>query len=795
MGTNRFESFKPIEFDLPIFKPDFRAIEQNLAGLQNEYDTGIDEINNRTFKNLEADDPRAQQKRIEQQQLIEGLTDTYAQDIGAGRAALSQTQRDIAADYNPGGEAYSMQKNLDAFQTWDKEQGELVKKGTISTESHELARKKVLADFKKIGGTKEGQYGYNTISTLDINAYVNRWDTADKIGKDWSATIFENYSPEEGEKASVWLGSDGFINTKNERIRKTVQKDMMEGILRGMFDDDKLMGYENQIDMLRNGQTADHSEWTFEDPDTGELKWDLTNPFVKTAWDVTKKRTIHEHSIKRGKTRDPLYVAQQKRGWKKQDELEERTQESAVTHTSSGNVNTHPVTNRADNKKRIRTANDTINRLEQNLEDAKAKGSNASPAQIQQIRRELADAVSTRDNYAKTEERAIAEIAPDVAKYDDQIDTNINFLMQATGKTADEIKDIMAAVKNEEKKNSGFFGNFDLETTLAKAMEVEGNDAVQALRVYGAMNSKEQYLASKDDQFADWYANNDDADNTAPVQVGVRTINELGSKGTETLHNTPIGAANAAVKGLPNNLMFSDPNGVATYLSGDDFKTKIEASTQFKGATFYWDQASYSQYQKFSTLDENGNDVQTKRGIVSVKYKPKDSQTTKIYTIYNHLDNESSISGLIEKDLREFSGPTATEYLNNADAQFTDAGASFKIAGDSGQGGKVAVKTTRKKGQHTVGTNYITWEPVTVAGANTEYSVNTPTTDNVRFDRKEDAIVYIDAYNSMVWDIGKDASYYKDGKSYVENNPLAKELIDSGVYKQADIIKLYNLHK
>lgn len=743
MGISRFESFKPVDFNLPIFTPDFQGLEANLANLQTEYDTGLKSINEKTFKNLEGDAAKAQELRMAQNKMIDDITAAYEQNVGSGRSAMSEGVRDITRDYSPGGHRYAINKQVETFNAWDKEQNDLVAKNVITAEQHKLARQKVLDDFGKIGGTTLQGYGdYNNISTLDINKYTDTWKVLEEGAKDWKPKFRETGS-------AYYNPQTGFIHTKDAYTRKTVRDEMLKGVLDKAFGDDDLMNYLTQIDELR-GEKIDYSELFVQDKDGNKVP-NMMNPLMRMAQDVVNKHTIDDESVKRDQKRDSFWVQQQ--GWARDDAKEEEAMAyNAAQHAGiGGKVDTNPIKGDADIAARIKFSTDKIAEIQNALKNATTTG--LTEYQIKQYRDQLDQQLSSKANYERMQKEVIAQVAPKVVEFEGYKTRYINDLKKLDPSITDEKLNAAMASVDAKWRNSGFlgFGNIDKNAALVEALGLKNNpNAMEhVIALYGIQKNIQDEMDRTEKGRAALYAQKSAGNDRSEYYITTSGKETKGSVNDGTLSPTHLGSANSAISGLPANLMFTDPSlGGAVGVDGATMRTKIEKqlkSTFGTASKIEFDKAKITDYARNSYIGSDGQKVSKRTGIVSIPYTDPDGNK-KEYFINIDLANPSAgtIHALVEKDIQR--SPEGRKYMEKAIAEESDPGAAFNYMKDHDVNyAEVIVKSADGKPLATAKINKIKSQ-----GVSDNWKVELPGMGTQIYTSEGDAQIEVDAYYKMI---------------------------------------------
>ncbi len=779
MPISRFEKFAPVDFNLPIFTPDFQGLEANLVNLQTEYDSGLKSINEKTFKNLQGDAAKSQDLRLAQNKMIDDITSAYEQNVGSGRSALSSGIQDITRDYSPGGQRYSINKQVETFNAWDKEQNDLVAKNVITAEQHKLARQKVLDDFGKIGGTTMQGYGdYNNISTLDINKYTDTWKVLEEGAKDWKPKFRETGS-------AYYNPKTGFIHTKDEFTRKTVRDEMLKGVLDKAFGDDDLMNYLSQIDELR-GDKIDYSELYVQGKD-GKPVPNMMNPLMRMAQDVVNKHTIDDESVKRDQNRDSFWVQQQ--GWARADAKEEEAMAyNAAQHAGiGGKVDTHPITGDKNMTDRIKFSTDKIAEIQNALKNATTTG--LTEYQIKQYKDQLDQHLTTKANYERMQEEVINQVSPQVPYLRTFENKYKNELKQLDPSITDEkLNNAMASVEAAYAK-SGMFGGwtFDHNKALAEALGISKNPKANSIvsSLYGIQKNIQDEMDRTEKGRAALYAQKSAGNDRSEYYITTSGKETKGSQTEGTLSPTHLGSANQAISGLPANLMFTDPSlGGSVGVDGDKMKTAIEAqlkSTFGTASKIEFDKSKITDYSRTSYIGSDGQKVSKRTGIVSIPYTDPDGNK-KEYFVNVDLANPSAgtVHALVEKDIQR--SPEGRKYIEKAIAEESDPGATFNYMKDHNVNyGEVVVRSYDGKPLATAKINKIQSQ-----GVSDNWKVELPGMGTQVYTSEGDAQIEVDAYYKMIHNLSADIDNNTDFESQRLRDAGADEATITNLYKIAN---------
>jgi len=229
MGTSRYTNYQPVNWDIPIWSPDWKQVDNLLTNKEQGYqlaqaalDAPIDS------SNLGTDPMVREQLRLNREQAQADLAKTYAQTNGlqAGNKALQSYIQQINKEKQPGGVEYQLMQNkanITAYQEKiDKAEG-------WSPEQKQQWLSMNLSDYK--GAVYEGEL--KGFSGQDISKFINDSLYAQKYLEKMKPSTEEGYviDTETGQQLTVggkaiYSGGDGYYywdKMKNERLSTQAQ--------------------------------------------------------------------------------------------------------------------------------------------------------------------------------------------------------------------------------------------------------------------------------------------------------------------------------------------------------------------------------------------------------------------------------------------------------------------------------------------------------------------------------------------------------------------------------------------
>lgn len=225
----------PIELMANVIKNVDNELEQKEAAIYSLADQLKAEA-------LKVDEPRLREIISGYHNRIDDLSNQLQENPLEFRRKTSDIRnlgREIAKDWNQGGEVFAIQENKRMYDDYVKRHLERVKatKGYVTQDDVNYARQFFLDNFGKMGGTSYQQGAYNTIPLEDLNAFVNLEDLSEERGK--------GYLADAAELLNAY--SDGrYMYTSVDKKEQVKFNDILQGVTSAMYNDKELMDYYNQ---------------------------------------------------------------------------------------------------------------------------------------------------------------------------------------------------------------------------------------------------------------------------------------------------------------------------------------------------------------------------------------------------------------------------------------------------------------------------------------------------------------------------------------------------------------------
>lgn len=180
MGTSRYTNYQPVNWDIPIWSPDWKQVDNLLTNQEQGYQLAQAALNAPIDSSNLATDPMVrEQLRLNRQQAEADLAKTYAQPNGlhAGNQALQSYLRQIQQEKQPGGVEYQLLKNKTDIEALQKQ---TEAKESWSPEKKQAWLQDNLSTYK--GAVSEGEL--KGFSGKELSKYVDGITKADKIAKE-----------------------------------------------------------------------------------------------------------------------------------------------------------------------------------------------------------------------------------------------------------------------------------------------------------------------------------------------------------------------------------------------------------------------------------------------------------------------------------------------------------------------------------------------------------------------------------------------------------------------------------
>lgn len=229
MGTSRYTDYKSVNWDIPIWSPDWKQVDNLLTNKEQGYQLAQAALNAPIdSSNLGTDPMVREQLRLNREQAQADLAKTYAQPNGlqAGNKALQSYLQQIGREKQPGGVEYQLMQNKADIA---KFQEEINKKEGWSPGQKQQWLSMNLADYK--GAVYEGEL--KGFQGQDLSKFINDSLYAQKYLEKMKPSTEEGYviNTETGQQLTVggkaiYSGGDGYYywdKMKHDRLSTQAQ--------------------------------------------------------------------------------------------------------------------------------------------------------------------------------------------------------------------------------------------------------------------------------------------------------------------------------------------------------------------------------------------------------------------------------------------------------------------------------------------------------------------------------------------------------------------------------------------
>lgn len=168
MGTTRYTNYAPVNWDIPIWSPDWKQVDNLLTNQEQGYQLAQAALNAPIdSSNLATDPMTRKQLRLNRQQAEADLATTYAQvGTNKGNKALQSYLQQIGREKQPGGVEYQlMQNKADIAKSMDD-----IEKSNLPDTYKQIKKQEVISRYKGAVSTGElnGAPATNLIGYQDI---------------------------------------------------------------------------------------------------------------------------------------------------------------------------------------------------------------------------------------------------------------------------------------------------------------------------------------------------------------------------------------------------------------------------------------------------------------------------------------------------------------------------------------------------------------------------------------------------------------------------------------------------
>jgi hypothetical protein len=253
LGINRYSNFNPVDYsDIPIFQPDFNALDSMLANQQSLYDKGMEASELPIDAYGEIDKERASQIRLDRDKMATSVADIYAtKGISAGNKAMKLLEKTVKNDYlDPNSHVYNIQENAKNIRT----QLEKIDAWETSSDMKKNMMDMTINEWK--GSVKEDG-SINTFTPEQLSEYVDPAEAAINYAKEIKPTELESIT---GLKGISYNGNE-FIYYDEEGKKTISSNDVAKRILPFLKNNPKINAFLTQkitLDKYSQGVTKNN---------------------------------------------------------------------------------------------------------------------------------------------------------------------------------------------------------------------------------------------------------------------------------------------------------------------------------------------------------------------------------------------------------------------------------------------------------------------------------------------------------------------------------------------------------
>ena len=243
MGTSRYTNYGSVNWDIPIWSPDWKQVDSLLTGQEQGYQLAQQALNAPIDSSSYGNDPLLrEQLRLNRQQAQNDLALTYKNNgIHAGNKALQSYIQQIQQEKNPGGIEYELMQNKKAIQDFsekiDKAEGW----------SPEEKRNWFALNMTSYKGSLQ-EDSLKEFSGQDISKFINLSEKARNLMKEMTPKTTEGFMDSKGNVVlntggrAVYSNGYEFFWDKAKKIQLTPQE-MISAVLPSLESDVEVQSY------------------------------------------------------------------------------------------------------------------------------------------------------------------------------------------------------------------------------------------------------------------------------------------------------------------------------------------------------------------------------------------------------------------------------------------------------------------------------------------------------------------------------------------------------------------------
>lgn len=243
MGTSRYTNYGSVNWDIPIWSPDWKQVDSLLTGQEQGYQLAQQALNAPVDSSSYGNDPLLrEQLRLNRQQAKNDLALTYKSNgINAGNKALQSYIQQIQQEKQPGGVEYQLMQNKAAIAAYNEK---IDKAEKWSPEEKKLWFALNMTNYK---GSLQGE-DLKGFSGQDISKFIDLSEKARKLMKEMIPTTTEGFMDSKGNVVlntggnAVYSNGQDFFWDKAKSIKLTPEE-MITAVLPSLSSDAEAQSY------------------------------------------------------------------------------------------------------------------------------------------------------------------------------------------------------------------------------------------------------------------------------------------------------------------------------------------------------------------------------------------------------------------------------------------------------------------------------------------------------------------------------------------------------------------------
>ena len=261
MGTSRYTNYGSVNWDIPIWSPDWKQVDSLLTGQEQGYQLAQQALNAPIDSSSYGNDPLLrEQLRLNRQQAQNDLALTYkSKGVNAGNKALQSYIQQIQQEKQPGGVEYQLMQNKAAIAAYNEK---IDKAEKWSPEEKKLWFALNMTNYK---GSLEGA-DLKGFSGQDISKFIDLSEKARNLMKEMIPKTTEGFMDSKGNVVlntggrAVYSNGYEFFWDKAKKIQLTPQE-MISAVLPSLESDVEAQSYlkdKSKIKLFGTGLTENN---------------------------------------------------------------------------------------------------------------------------------------------------------------------------------------------------------------------------------------------------------------------------------------------------------------------------------------------------------------------------------------------------------------------------------------------------------------------------------------------------------------------------------------------------------